>query len=146
MVHRACDYAHHAVPAMHGDMVHYMLVDELVPIAHACRRGGIAGTQRNAGKDVFEIFVDYRGVGDDDAVVVEHGDLAFGIDGQKPRRVLFEPVQIDVDALKIEPLLQQRNQGLQRVRRRLGVVILERHGRSLRDESHCTKLLPSAAN
>jgi hypothetical protein len=90
------------------------------------------GRARYSGENIFEIFVDDGRAGNDDAVVIEHRDLAFGIEGQKPFSVLLEAVQIDVYALKIEPLLQQRNHRIERVRRGFGVIIGERHARKRR--------------
>ena len=59
------------------------------------------------------------------AVVIEHRHLAFGIDGDEPRLVLLELVQVDVDALEREPLLLERNQRLERIGKRFGVIELK---------------------
>ncbi len=120
--------AHHPVPAVHGDEVHHVLVDELVPEPHAGIALGLIGAQRRGVREgVFQVFVDHRGVGDDEAVVIQHRHLALGIEGGEPGLVLLELVQVDIDALELEALFLQGNQGLERIGRRLGVIELERH-------------------
>jgi hypothetical protein len=66
-------------------------------------------------------------VRNDAAVVIEHRHLSLRIDRHEPVRVLLELVQIDLDALKRQTLLDERNHRLQRVRRGLRVIILESH-------------------
>jgi len=42
--------------------------------------------------------------------MVQNGDLAFGIDGDEPRLVLLELVQVDVDALAFPTTTLQPNE------------------------------------
>lgn len=114
------------MPAVHRNVVHHVLIDELVPEAHARLAQGVGRTQRRSfGKGIFEILVDDGCVSNDVAVMVQNGDLAVGIDGDEPGLVLLELVQVDVNTLKLEPLFLQRNQGFERVGAWLGVIKLE---------------------
>ena len=71
--------------------------------------------RRRVREGIFEVLVDHGRMRDDGAVVVEHRHLAFRVDRDEPGLVLFELVQVDVDALECEAFLLQRGQALQRV-------------------------------
>ncbi len=125
----ARQHADHPVPAVHGDVVHHVLVDELVPEPHARIALGLVRAQRRGvWEGVLEVLVDHRGVGDDEAVVVQHRHLALGVDGGEPGLVLLELVQVDVDALELQALFLQRDQRLERIGGRFGVIELEHVG------------------
>ena len=111
---------------MHGYIVHDMLVAELVPVTHASLAQSVRRTQWwGVGKGILQVFADHCCVGDQLAVVVEHRHLALGVDRDEPRLVLFELVQVDIQALKIEALLLEGDEGLQGVGDGLGVVELQ---------------------
>src|SRR5690606_37422717 len=75
------------------------------------------------------------------AIMVEHRHLALGVDRDEPVRVLLELVQVDIDAFVLEALLLERDHRLERVRQRLGMVVLERH----RQTSMLSSTPPSTA-
>ena len=115
-----------AVPAVHGDVVHHVLVDELVPEAHARLAYRIGRAQgRRIGKRILQVFVDDRRVRDDGAVMIEHRNLALGIDREEGRLVLLELVQIDINALERQALFLERDEALERVGAWFRVVKLE---------------------
>ena len=132
---RSRDHADHPVPAVHGDVVHHVLVAELVPVAHARLAHRVGRPERGCRrKGVLEVFADDGRVRDDDAVVIEHRHLAFRIDRDEPGLVLLELVQVDVHALELQALLLERDQRLQRIGGGFGVVELQ-HDLSLCDRS-----------
>ena len=97
----ARDDADHAVPAVHRHVVHDVLVDELVPVAHPGPADRIGGAQRRRiGKRVFEI-----------------------LERDEPGLVLLELVQIDIATDEIELLFLQRDHRFERVGDGFGVVI-----------------------
>ena len=78
---------------------------ELVPVAHAraCPTGSAGrsgGASGNASSRYSPITVVWR---DDHAVVIEHRDLAFGVDRDEPGLVLLELVQVDIDTFECQP-------------------------------------------
>jgi hypothetical protein len=83
--------------------------------------------QRDVRENIFQVLVVDGRVSDDQPVVIQHRYLAFRIDRHEPVGVLLELMQIDLNALKGQRLLDERNHGFQRVRHRFCVVILERH-------------------
>ena len=94
------------MPAVHGDVVHHVLVAELVPVAHARLAHRVGRPERRCSrKGVLQVFADDGRVCDDDAVVIEHRHLAFRIDRDERGLVLLELVQIDVHALELQALL-----------------------------------------
>ena len=80
------------MPAVNRDVIEEVLIEKLVPVAHARGAHRVARPQRDLGKDVLEILVDDGRVGDDDAVVIEHRHLSFRVDREEPRVVLLELV------------------------------------------------------
>src|SRR5580692_2322846 len=110
----ARDNADHAMPTVHRDIVHHVLIDKLVPETHARLTDGIGRAQGwTCGESILEVFVDHGRLGDDDTVVIENGHLPLRIDPDKPRLVLLELVQIDVDAFELQPLFLQWDQALE---------------------------------
>ncbi len=121
------------VPADGRDAPAEVLVHPLGPDAHLGGQVGVLGPERRrVYEDVFKIFADHRGFGDDPAVVVEGWDLAVGVDLLEPVGVLLERPGAQEAAGELEPLFAQRQEGLQRVGRGPEAVEVEHRRRRVR--------------